>query len=257
MSGDSALDYERFDQEARKILLEHYTSKNIHHGASLLSAVIAFFAAIQASDKIVALVSYHWLKVLLSLLVTITFFLAISMLYLGALGGAVLRVFPTPPRELEQRNEYLQNYLTLLETGIVIEVRSRHYGAFIYLLRKTSWRWPVLGSVFLFSLSFFDQSPWRPAPHVLSAFLLKHAFLLLGLTVMVIILILVWFESRNVSGRYRGQKKKDKFFLETRSQATYGYRMRRWADCIQALTGLCPDSFLSEALDKFRQKDSR
>jgi hypothetical protein len=194
------------------------------------------------------------------------------MLYLGVLVGAVLRVFPSSPLEPSKGSEYLQNYLTLLEGGIVNEVRSETYGAFLYMSRKTPWKWLVLGAVFLFSLSIFDPSFFlRPALFFLFALIPLHGFpqhlvvkRLAGISVvyplfyfvaLISVLVVVRSESRNLSCKYRTQRAIDKFFLEGRGRLVYEHRLRRWAEHIQALTGLSADRLYNEGLDKLRKKD--
>lgn len=257
MSGTSALDYERFDQEARRVLLEHHTSKNVYHGAGLLSVAVAFFTSLQVYNvkPIGQNVPFVLFALFLSSLVVMASVLMCCMLYTGGLCAGVFRAYPSPPYGSKSEKDHFQSYVLLLETWIVDEMRSGFLGALFYVLRRHPIRFFLFFSEFPFVYFLFVSPYWRTLissasqlclqPLESTAFFTFLAFVIMIVVILVLALI--------VRSEYRKQKKEHRFFLKGWNEAVCRHRMYMWAEQIHALTGVNTDTLYYEGANRFCQ----
>jgi hypothetical protein len=138
--------YDKFDQEARSILLRHYSSLSQHWGIVFVTALAGFVGLFQVSGVLFP-ETEEFVRILCSIAMFPVCYICVKLFWYGRLSSKVLS---TP---ISVRGELRYNYLTRLEHGIVEAIGSTGRGAFLNRLRKWHFLLPVSGVIVL--LTYF------------------------------------------------------------------------------------------------------
>jgi len=124
------IEFERLDQEARRILLSSYLSQRQHWGIVLTSIGILILSVSQARE-LLFLGSYILARITCGVLGTAACYAILNIYWYGALSSPVLRAAPHTSASDEP-----MSYLSRLEYGILHEVRKSTTKNFVSLILR-------------------------------------------------------------------------------------------------------------------------
>lgn len=111
--------FKEFDQDARSILLNHYTSQRQHWGWTLVTLGVVFFAVSQAKD--ILFFGQAWIvRTAYGVIAAAAIYPVIKIYWLGSACSRVLSADPS-----QATAELNQSYLAQIEAGVYDIVRSK------------------------------------------------------------------------------------------------------------------------------------
>ena len=142
--------FKEFDQEARSILLNHYTSQRQHWGWTLVTLGVVFFSVSQAKD--ILFFGQAWIvRTVYGVIAAAAIYPVIKIYWLGSACSRILSANPS-----QTTAKLNQPYLAQIEAGAYDIVRSEPLGYFIFNLSSLGRCKKFLVLVAIFSSLLFS-----------------------------------------------------------------------------------------------------